>query len=228
MKTLWKVVGIATLVAILGAVGLGAVAYAQEDGESSPFDFPGRLKEGLAEILGISVDEYDAAVEQAQSQVVEEALAEGWLTEEQAELMTWQLAQNNDLGMRGMSFGKLPRSHGFGGIGDSLVSVAADQLGLSLTDLLTELQEGKSIADVAEENGVDAQTIVDAYVTELKADMDEAVADGDMTQTQADYALEQAQERVLNQLDEAGLGGARGPGRGRHGGMMGSPGRGGW
>ncbi len=225
MKKVWMVIGIATLVAILGAVGLGAVAYAQEDGESSPFDFVGRFKESLAEILGISVDEYDTAVDQAKTQVVEEAQAEGWLTEEQAELMAWQLAQDHDVRMRGMDFGRLPRSHG---LGDSLTSVAADKLGLSLTELLTELQEDKSIADVAEEKGVDTQTIIDAYAAELKADLDEAVADGNMTQTQADYALEKAQERALDQLETAGLHGVRGPGHDRHGGMMGIPGLGGW
>jgi hypothetical protein len=230
MKKLWKVVGIVTLVAILGAVGLSAVAYAQDEDVASPFDFVGRFKDALAGILGISVDEYDAAVEQAQGQVVDEAVADGWLTEEQAELMAWRMAQAPDSGMRGMDlgFGRLAMEHGIGGMGDNLVSVAADQLGLSLTELLTELQAGKSIAEVAEEKGVDTQTIIDAYVAELKADLDEAVADGDMTQTQADYALEQAQVRVVDQLDEAGLGRLGGHGRGRHGGMMGLPGPGGW
>jgi hypothetical protein len=227
MKKVWKVLGIATLVAILGAVGLSAVAYAQEDDAGTPFDFLGSFKEALADILGISVDEYDAAVEQAQGQVVDEALAEGWLTEEQAELMAWRMAQAPNAGMRGMGFGKLPMGRGIGSLGDKLVSLAADELGLSLTELLTELQDGKSIADVAAEQGVDTQTIVDAYVAKLKADLDEAVAEGDMTQTQADYALEKAQERVLDLLEGAGFGEAQGFGRGRHGGMRGFPGLGG-
>ncbi len=228
MRSVWKVIGIAALVAILGAVGLGAVVYAQEDSEGSPFDFVGNFKDALAQALGITVDEYDAAVEKAQSQVVDEAVSEGWLTEEQGELMAWRLAQQPDHGIGRMDFGRLPMGHGFGGLGDNLVSVAADKLGLSLTELLTELQDGKSIADVAEEKGVDTQTIIDTYVAELKADLDEAVADGDVTQVQADYALEQAQERVTEQLDVAGLGGARGFGGGRHGGRMGFPGLGGW
>ena len=64
MKKFWKTAGIATLVAILGVVGVGAVAYAQDDGSGKPFDFGGRFREAVAEVLGVSVEEYDAAVGQ--------------------------------------------------------------------------------------------------------------------------------------------------------------------
>jgi hypothetical protein len=77
MKRFWKFAGIATLVAILGVAAVGAVAYAQDDGSGGPFDFGGRFREAVANILGVTVDEYDAAVEQAQDQVVDEALEEG-------------------------------------------------------------------------------------------------------------------------------------------------------
>ena len=88
MSKLWKIIGIATLVAILGVMAVGVVAYAQNDeGEGWPFNFHERFKEILADKLGVTVGEYDAAVEQAQGQVVDEALEEGWLTEDQAERM---------------------------------------------------------------------------------------------------------------------------------------------
>jgi hypothetical protein len=216
MKRLWKIAGIATLIAILGVVVAGAVAYADDEGTNGfPFDFGQRFKEAIDEILGISVEDYDAAVEQAQGQVVDEAEAEGWLTEEQAELFRWRMEQAPDGGMRGM----MPRGFmgphvGFMGRGgDSLLSVATDQLDMSLTDLLTELQAGKSIADVAGEQGVDPQAIVDAYVDDLAEDLNEAVADGDMTQTQADWQLEKAQERATEQIDATWEDGFRGGGR---------------
>lgn len=216
MRKLWKIVGIASLVAILGLVSLGAVVYAQDDGSGGPFDFNGRFREAIAGILGISVDEYDAAVEQAQGQVVDEALEEGWLTEEQAEMLRWRLQQDSEFGQRGMmpkDFGGLARGHMRGG--NSLISIAADQLDMSLTDLLTELQDGKSIADVASEKGVDIQDIADAYMAELKETLDGAVEDGRITQKQADWQLEQAEERVNDQLNstwEDGSWGGRRPG----------------
>jgi hypothetical protein len=202
VRKLWKIVGVASLVAILGLVSLGAVIYAQDDGSGGPFDFNGRFREAIAGILGVSVDEYDAAVEQAQGQVVDEALEEGWLTEEQAEMLQGHLQQAPEFGHQGMmpkGFGGLDR--GLMGGGNSLLSIAADQLGIPSTDLLTELQDDKSIADVASEQGVDVQDIADAYMAQLKESLDVAVEDGRITQKQADWQLEQAEERVNGQLN---------------------------
>jgi hypothetical protein len=103
--------------------------------------------------------------------------------------------------MRGMGKGFGGFGRGMFGPGNSLISIAADELGMSLTDLLTELQDGKSIADVAAEKGVDTGAIVDAYLADLKENLDEAVAEGRITQKQADYQLELAQERAIDQLD---------------------------
>jgi hypothetical protein len=229
MKRGWKLVGIAALVAILGAATVGAVAYAQTDTSTNgPFDFATKFKEALAGVLGISVEKYDEAVGQAQTQVVDQAVTEGWLTQDQADLYQWKLEQAPEGGMGGFGKGMRMGGRGMGPMGmgpggDTLVSVAADKLGMKVTELLTELQNEKSIADVAKEKGVDTQTIVDAYVAQAKETLDQAVADGKITQKQADYQLEQMQTRVTEQLESTGQGF---PGRGgRHGGEgMGFPG----
>lgn len=225
MKKVWKMVGIATLVAILGAAAIGAVAYAQDDGSGGPFDFGGRFREAIAGILGISVEEYDAAVEQAQAQVVDEALAEGWLTEDQAQRMQERFDQG--FGARGMGKGLMGPHQGFVGRGEtSLISVAAEKLDMSVQDLLTELRDDKSIADVAQEQGVDPQDILDAYLAQLEENLAQAVEDGKITQNQADWMLEQATEmapdRLNNTWEGRFPGGFRGGGRpGRMGGFPG-------
>ena len=177
--------------------------------------------------MGVSVEEYDNALEQAQDQGVAEAVTEGWLTEEQAELFQWRMDQAPDAGIWGM--GKGLRDFGRGMVSgvNNLTSIAADELGMSLTELLTELQDGKSIADVAAEKGVDTESIVSAYLAEVKEDLDESVTEGRITQNQADYQLEQVEERVTSQLDNTWEDGFRGFG-GRRGGKMGFPGRGGF
>jgi hypothetical protein len=230
MKKGWKIVGVAVLIAILGLAGVSAVALAQaaDTGSSSPFDFATRFREALAGVLGISVDQYNAAVDKAEKQVVDEAVAEGWLTDEQAEMLQWRLDQHSEefLG-KGMGFGMRGGPMGFRmGGSDSLYSVAADKLGMKLTELLTELQKDKSIADVAKDKGVDTQSIIDAYVAQAKAKLDESVADGDITQKQADFQLEQLTDRVTDQVDSTGVGGHME--RGRHGGGMGLPEMGGF
>ena len=224
MKRVWKIVGIAMLVAVLGIAAVGVAAFAQGDtGTSdSPFDYVTKFKEALAGILGISVDEYTAAVDKAEQQVVDQAVSEGWLTEKQAAELQSRLDQapaGPGLGVgMDMGFGKLDKGPG-GFAGVSLQSVAAEKLGMELTALQTELQNGKTIADVAKEKGVDTQTIIDAYLTQVKAKLDEKVASGDITQEQADTQLEQAKtsatEKLTSTWEDLGHGG------GRHGGMGG-------
>jgi hypothetical protein len=57
MKNLWKVVGLASLVASLGVVSLGLVAYAPDDESGDPFDFKGRFRETIPGLLGIGIHE---------------------------------------------------------------------------------------------------------------------------------------------------------------------------
>ncbi len=63
----------------------------------------------------------------------------------------------------------------FGHRGERL-SVAAEALGMTQEELLTELRAGKSIAQVAEEKGVDVQTVVDALVAEGTQKLEAAIA----------------------------------------------------
>jgi hypothetical protein len=226
MKRFWKFAGIATLIAILGVAAVGAVAYAQDDGSGGPFDFGGRFRETVAGILGITVDEYDAAVEQARGQVVDEALEEGWLTEDQAERMRERMDEG--FGLRGMDKGFMgPHGGPIGRGGGSLLSMMAEELDMSVQDLLSELQDGKTLAEVASERDVDAQAVGDAYLAQLEDTLAQAVTDGKITQTQADWMLQQATENVPDQLnstwEDCGPHGF--PGGGRPGRMGGFPGQ---
>ncbi len=63
----------------------------------------------------------------------------------------------------------------FGHRGERL-SVAAEALGMTEDELKAELEAGKSIAQVAEEQGVDLQTVVDALVAEGTERLEAAIA----------------------------------------------------
>jgi hypothetical protein len=56
-----------------------------------------------------------------------------------------------------------------------VLKVAADTLGMKPADLLQELKDGKSIADVAKEKGVDEQKVVDAIVADGTAKLQEEI-----------------------------------------------------
>ena len=64
--------------------------------------------------------------------------------------------------------------------------VIAEALGVDLATLQSDLQSGKTIADIAKEKNVELTTIVDAVVTERQTALKTAVTDGKLTQEQAD------------------------------------------
>lgn len=107
---------------------------------------------------------------------------------------------------------------GRGGRGMHL-DAAATALGMTADELRTELQAGKSIADIAGEQGVSVQGVIDALVAEAKAHLDEEVASGEHTQAEADAKLAEITERITAMVN--GELPAGGPGGGPRGGRMG-------
>lgn len=96
--------------------------------------------------------------------------------------------------------------------------VITDTLGISADDLKTAREEGKSLADLA---GDKRDELVAALVAAENAQIDQGVADGKLTQEQADEMKSQTQQRVEDRVDgkhpEGGPGGRNG-GPGGHGG----------
>ncbi|MGC8837768.1 MAG: hypothetical protein ACP5UM_05055 [Anaerolineae bacterium] len=93
---------------------------------------------------------------------------------------------------------------GFGpgrGLGDaSLIGVVAEQLDMSVADLVADLQAGKTIAQVAQAKGVALDTLVEAVISPQAEALKQAVADGRVTQEWADLVLKQMRERVEYQM----------------------------
>jgi len=85
-------------------------------------------------------------------------------------------------GMGGPGMGRGGMGHGpFGGPGmggrGAGLDAAATALGITTDELKTELQDGKTIADVATEKGVDVQKVIDAIVAAETANITERVTD---------------------------------------------------
>jgi hypothetical protein len=104
----------------------------------------------------------------------------------------------------------------------TIFDTIAEALGLTPDELFTKSHdEGKTVSEIAEEQGVDMQAVQDA-VSASRAEaqqqaIEQAVEDGRMTQEQADWLLEG--------IEKGFHAGGRGMGRGGHMGM--GPG-GGW
>jgi hypothetical protein len=221
VKRFWRVFAIAAIVAIAGIVVVGAVALAQdvEDGAAWPINLRERIHEAAASILGVSPEAYDEAVDTARNQVLDEAVSEGLLTQEQAERMQDRFEQGVGPGMMGGGFARGGRQGAWGGRGgfvgsteNSLMAMAAEQLGMTVQELWGQLQDGATIADIASTQGVDPQAIADAYVAQRREFLAQAVEDGRLTQERADWMLEHMDEEVMEHLTEPFSAGGQGPG----------------
>jgi hypothetical protein len=107
--------------------------------------------------------------------------------------------------------------HGPGGPhgrGVDELATAATYLGISQSDLVTQLRSGKTLAQVADAtSGKSSKGLVDALVADAKAHLAQAVKDGQLTQAQADRIEQDLEQRIADRVTHAGPGGT---GRGPH------------
>ena len=81
------------------------------------------------------------------------------------------------------------------------LGVAAEAIGIEVDALLEALRNGQTIAEVAQANSVEVQAVVDALVADATARLDEAVANGRLTQEEADEKKAELQERITARVN---------------------------
>lgn len=146
-----------------------------------------------------------------------ELVANGQLTQEQADTMLATMRANaathatqpwspqgpgymGQMGPMGRHFGGGRMGGRFGG--NPIITTAAEKLGLTQTELFTELQSGKSIAEVAQEKNVALDTIVEAVIAPRAERLNNLVADGQLTQAQVDNRLDNLRVDVIDWLNQ--------------------------
>jgi len=180
----------------LAALVLAAGALAQTD-TFSPKEERDALVADAAELLGVEPAELTDALRQAFENRIDEAVADGRLTDEQADRMREHLGSGDVPLLHGPWGGHGPRDgmglhHGFPGGLDA----TAEALGLSEDELRDALRDGDTLADVAEAQGTSVDDLVRAMVDAARADLDQAVEDGRMTDAMRDSMLESLDERI--------------------------------
>lgn len=149
----------------------------------------------LAEALGITVEELQAARRQATAAYLADAVTAGDITQEQADLM---LAK-----------------HALSGVIDRH-ALLAEALGLTVEELEAALAGGQSLSDLMTAAGIDADTLQTNIQAAYEAAIARAVADGVITQAQADAVLAQ-ESNGFGLFGGHGFGGHGGGRRGHHG-----------
>lgn len=120
---------------------------------------------------------------------------------------------------------------GAGGGGQwAAFDTAAEVLGLSPEELFVEMHAGKSLKEIAEDQGVDLETVQEAVSATRDEALREAIAqavdDGRMSQEQADWLLEGLDEGYVLGRRALGHGLRRSPRHGTRGGQHGPSPRG--
>ncbi len=126
-------------------------------------------------------------------------VSDGSITQAQADEVATVIAETRPEGGRG--------GHGGGRIDRA---AAATALGITEDELQAQTEAGKTLADIADAEGVEQADLVAALVQAEQARLDAAVASGDLTQAQADERAAGLEERITASLDDVCL-----PGRGR-------------
>jgi predicted XRE-type DNA-binding protein len=183
-------------VVLAGGAGVAMAANGGNPPASSFFD-------SVAKHLGVSPQKLQDATKAAAIDQVNQALAAGRITKDQADAMKKRIESGDfpPLGF-GRAFGPGPGGPGPGfglglGAGPGMVkpfiedglSAAAKYLGLSQSTLRTQLSNGKSLADVAKDQKKDVSGLQDAIVASVQSDLDKAVTDKKLTQDQANTAM---------------------------------------
>ena len=186
-------------VAALAAAAGGGVAIAASD--SSPAQENKAILDSVAKRLGISSSKLSDALKQALGERVDAAVAAGRLPKQQGDALKDRI-NSGELPLFGGMQGRGLRHFGFIGKLDA----AAGYLGLTEAQLRTQLESGKSLAQVAQAQGKSVDGLVGALVNEAKKHVDAAVSAGRLTRAQADEMLRDLRDRIASTVNSTGLG----------------------
>jgi len=149
----------------------------------------------LATRLGVSQDQLTAAFKGAGNDMVDQALSDGKITQAQADNIR-QRIENGQVFGPGLFCGK--------GRGEALTQIrnivndVASTLKLTPLEIMTQMKDGKSLAEIASAQGVSRDDLKSAITTSVGQALDNAVSNGKLTQDQAT----QAKDKLSQNLDK--------------------------
>jgi hypothetical protein len=181
-----RVVLIGAVVALAagGAVG-GALAAS---GTFDPKAERQAFLDDAAGRLGVTSAKLEDALKQAAIDRVDAALAAGRITKDEADNMKAAInAGGLPIGIPGAGPGFRLHGGGFGFRG--VLDAAATYLGLTRDQLRTQLESGKSLADVAKAQNKSVDGLKQAIISAVQSKLDQAVKDGRLTSDEESQIL---------------------------------------
>ncbi|GIU95245.1 MAG: hypothetical protein KatS3mg012_1702 [Gaiellaceae bacterium] len=184
------------IAAIAALIAIGATGAIAASRAFSPSDESKAVIDDAARQLGVEPSALSSALKRALENRIDEAVEAGRLSEEQGaalkeRIRSAELPFFGGFGHKGFGFGLR-----FGHRGREHLATAVTFLGLSEAELRSRLAQGATLADVAKEEGKSVDGLVAALVRDVESKIDEAVADGRLTEEQGAEAKERVSDRV--------------------------------
>jgi ribosomal protein S20 len=162
-------------------------------------DLRSKLEDGnttiaqVAQAQGVDVQKViDAMVADATAHI-DQDVKDGKLTADQANQRKSNL---QDRITKLVNEGKPKGDHG------PKLDAAAKALNVSVDDLRSKLKDGKTLAQVAKDQGADVQKVIDAMVADATAYIDQAVKDGKLTADQATQRKSGLKDRITKLVND--------------------------
>lgn len=207
----WAFASVAAAVVVVA--GAGAAIAATRD--TSPKGESQAALNDAAKELGIAPAKLQTAIENALAKRVDAAVADGRLTKEQGEELKARIKAGDvpllAPKLRGHGHGRGHFKH------FRKLEAAATYLGVERAELREALRSGKSLADVAREQGKSVDGLVTALTKAATDRLDAAVAAGRLTDAQRDEIASRLEERIRRFVDGTFERGRRGGFDGRFG-----------
>ena len=178
-------------VVVLAVSGAGAAVAATK--LRSPEQESRAVLNDVAGQLGVTPQRLTDAFKTALKNRIDQAVKDGHLTQAEATRMKAAIDRES-VPMLGPGFGFRQDAH-LGGRHHGL-EAAAKYLGMTEAALRTQLQNGKTLAQVAKDRNKSVDGLVTALVAEKKARIEQAVKDGHLTRAQADELVARMKEHV--------------------------------
>jgi hypothetical protein len=192
------------VVAVL-AVGGFATVFAAGSPTSTSADPSSRAQtflDRLATNLGISTDRLQQGLKDTANQYVDQALANGRITQQQADAAKQRIANGNGLS---------PFTHFLGRRDAALDKLRlaswqdiATALNMSPQDLKSQIQSGQTLKQIIESHNMTVDDVVSSVVSQVKTQLDAKVSSGTITQDQETKILDALQTRLTNLINNGG------------------------
>lgn len=206
------VVGVALGIAI-GPIFAATTASARSSKATRPgvWTVDGSLSnaflDNLAAALNIQRATLDSAITTAGNKTIDDAVQQGKLTQAQGDALKSRF-QNGDIGAL-WGRGRIPpgpASTALRALHQAMIEAAAQKLGMTTTELLTQLRSGQTLAQIAQAKGTTEQAVIEAALAVAKTRLSQAVTNGDLTQAQADAIYAHLEQKGTLLLTPRGRG----------------------